>query len=149
VPVPTGPVSYFNIEFNGKKYNETIDTLHPIGVDSVFKGKNPKTGVKEYQLQIYWETRNLTISLVGQKADSTIATGTYYTSLISSKIPMPVSNANTILVMGDTTRTYVGDDKSTITITTSNDAMLKGTVNFTLYNNGTPYPATGDFELHK
>lgn len=145
----TGPVSYFNIEFNGKKYREVADSTNPIGIDSVFVGRNPTTGAKEYQMQIYWQGKYITISLVGQKADSTITTGTYYTSLVSNNIPKPVSSANVILVWGDTTRTYVGDDMSAINVTTANASLIKGTINFTLFNNGGSYPATGDFELHK
>ncbi len=146
---PAGPISYFNIEFNGKKYREVADSTNPISIDSIFTGKNTTTGAKEYQMQIYWQGKYLTISLAGQKADTTTATGTYYTSLISNKIPKPVSSANVILVWGDTTRTYVGDDMSAINVTTANSALIKGTINFTLFNNGGSYPATGDFEFHK
>lgn len=149
VPTPTGPLSRFNITFNGKTYNEVEDGLHPVRLDTVFKGKNPTTGKREYQLQLYWETRNLLITIGGQKEDTSSALGTYTTTLSGSALPIPVSSPNTITVFGDTTRPYVGNATSTVTITSWNDGELKGTISFKLHNSGVAYPATGDFEFYK
>ncbi len=149
VPPPTGPVSRFTITFNGKTYNETIDDLHPIEVNSIFIGKNPKTGINEYQFQIFWDTRDLIISLLGEKTDTTTQLGIYTTSLINAKPPKPVSSPNTIWVVGDTTNPFVGDEKSTLTVTSSTPTEFKGTLKFTLHNDGIAYPATGDFELYR
>ena len=149
VPTPEGPLSRFTISFNGKTYKEVEDGLHPVRLDTVFKGKNPKTGTTEYQLQFYWETRNLLITIGGQKSDSTNPLGTYTTTLSGSALPIPVSTANTITVFGDTTRPYVGNASSTVTITSFSETELKGTLNFTLHNSGNIYPATGEFEFYK
>lgn len=149
VPTAEGPLSSFTITFNGKTYKEVEDGLHPVRLDTVFKGKNPKTGIAEYQLQFYWETRNLLITIGGQKSDSSNPLGTYTTTLSGNALPIPVSTANTITVFGDTTRPYVGDAASTVTITTFNETELKGTLNFTLRNSGNTYPATGEFHFYK
>jgi hypothetical protein len=149
VEPPTGPVSRFTITFNGKTYNETIDDAHPIEINSIFKGKNPTSGINEYQFQIFWETRNLIISLLGQKSDTSTQLGDYTTSLTNGKPPKPVSSPNTIWVLGDTTKPYIGDNKSTVTITSSTPTEFKGTMNFTLQNDGIIYPASGDFELYR
>ncbi|MBX2906781.1 MAG: hypothetical protein KF744_12130 [Taibaiella sp.] len=149
VPTPEGPLSRFTISFNGKTYNEVEDGIHPVRLDTVFKGKNPSTGAMEYRLQFYWETRNLLITIGGQKPDSTTPLGSYTTTLSGNALPIPVSTANTITVFGDTTRPYVGDAASTVTVTSFSETELKGTLNFTLHNSGNSYPATGEFEFYK
>lgn len=149
VPTPEGPLSRFTITFNGKTYKEVEDGIHPVRLDTVFRGKNPGTGVMEYQLQFYWETRNLLITIGGQKSDSSSPLGTYTTTLSGDALPIPVRTANTITIFGDTTRPYIGDAASTVTITSFTEKELKGTLNFTLRNGGNSYPATGDFEFHK
>lgn len=149
VPIPEGPLSRFTITFNGKTYKEVEDGIHPVRLDTVFKGKNPTTGTNEYQLQFYWETRNLMITIGGQKSDTSNPLGTYTTTLSGNALPIPVSTANTITVFGDTTRPYVGNSASTVTITSFTEKELKGTLNFTLQNSGKSYPATGEFEFYK
>lgn len=149
VPTPEGPLSRFTITFNGKTYKEVEDGIHPVRMDTVFKGKNPSTGIMEYQLQFYWETRNLLITIGGQKPDSSSPLGSYTTTLSGNALPVPVSTANTITVFGDTTRPYIGDAASTVTVTSFSETELKGTLNFTLHNSGNSYPATGEFEFYK
>lgn len=149
VTQPTGPVSFYNLEFRGKKYKEVSDSITFVQVDTLFIGNNPKTGKREYQLQIYWPGKNLTLSAVGRKDDTTTATGTYVTTLTGYTMPRPVSSALSVLVLGDTTFTYMGAETSSINVTSADNTGMKGTINFTLFSNSGSFPATGDFEIYK
>jgi hypothetical protein len=43
----------------------------------------------------------------------------------------------------------MGTENSTINVTAADNTGMKGTINFTLFNNSGSFPATGDFEIYK